>query len=85
MKKVFVIALIIGAVGIVGAKGNRTRECRVAWVDGTEIAVIHPNGKVYQYELDKTDLNNYSEDEIIKVVFDEMYDWETQYTIKGIK
>jgi hypothetical protein len=83
MKKMILFVLVIGCVcGAVYSKTNVVRECEVISVFGDLISVTHPNGNTYKFY---TDNGNFQKGERIKVVFDEMYEWNTQYVVKGVK
>ena len=86
MKKVLTMIIAISLVcGVWFGKLHRTRECVVTNVDNENLVVTvrHPNGWTYDYYTDCTE--NIKEGETIKVVFDELTDWEKNYQVKGIR
>jgi len=84
MKKAFTIVLIIALAAIWFGKIHRVRECTVTNVNDSTlvITVQHPNGWTYNYQSDCTE--NLDEGEVIKVIFNELTDWEKNYTIIDI-
>ena len=83
MKKIIAISLVaICLCSFVYTKTNTVRECEVVSVFNDLITIVHPNGNTYKFY---TDNGNFQKGERIKVVFDEMYEWDTQYVIKGVK
>jgi hypothetical protein len=86
MKKIIVSVLIVCSLSSLWfGKLHRTRECIVTNVDYDRLIVTlqHPNGWTYDCNVDCTE--NISEGEIVRVVFDEMTDWEKNYRVKEIK
>ncbi len=86
MKKVLTMVIAMSLVcGIWFGKLHRTRECVVTNVNNENLIVTvrHPNGWTYDYYADCTE--NIEEGETIKVVFDELTDWEKNYQVKGIR
>lgn len=85
MKKILLIALVVLlASALWFGKMHRTRECVITNVNDNTlvITVQHPNGWTYNYQADCTE--NLDEGEVIKVIFNEMTDWEKNYTIIDI-
>lgn len=82
---VIAIVMVVLTCGIWFGKFHRTRECVVTNVSHDELIVTvqHPNGITYDCNVDCTE--NISEGEIVRVVFDEMTDWEKNYRIKEIR
>ena len=86
MKKTVIIAVIIAlGCGVWFGKLHRTRECVITNVNDDNLSIIvqHPNGLEYGCYVDCTE--NLDEGETIKVVFDELTEWEKNYRIKEIK
>lgn len=86
MKKTIIAIVTVTMIcGVWFGKLHRTRECIVTYVndDNLTIRVQHPNGLEYGCNVDCTE--NIDEDDIVKVVFDEMTEWEKNYRVKGIK
>lgn len=84
MKKLIIYSLIVGLMGIMMySKLNKTRECIVTYVYQDMIMIEHPNGNLYTMNVDNN--RHYVEGDVIEVVFDELYEWDSMYTIKGIK
>lgn len=84
-KTIIAIVIITLGCGVWFGKLHRTRECVVTNVshDRLVVTVQHPNGMTYGCKVDCTE--NISEGETVRVVFDEMTDWEKNYRIKEIK
>ena len=85
MKKVMMIILIIAlGCGVWFGKLHRIRECVVTNVnhDRLVVTVRHPNGWTYDCNVDCTE--NISKGETVRVVFDEMTDWEKNYRVVGV-
>lgn len=86
MKKIIVGLLIVCSLsGLWFGKLHRTRDCIVTNVshDRLVVTVQHPNGMTYDCNVDCTE--NISEGEIVRVVFDEMTEWEKNYRVKELK
>lgn len=86
MKKTIIAIVTVAMIcGVWFGKLHRTRECIVTYVndDNLTIRVQHPNGLEYGCNVDCTE--NIDEGDIVKVVFDEMTEWEKNYRVKGIK
>ena len=86
MKKTIIAIVTVAMIcGVWFGKLHRTRECMVTYVndDNLTIRVQHPNGLEYGCNVDCTE--NLDVGETIKVVFDEMTEWEKNYRVKGIK
>ena len=86
MKKIVIGLLVIcGLSSLWFGKLHRTRECIVTNVnhDRLIVTVQHPNGLTYNCNVDCT--GNISEGEVVKVIFDELTDWEKNYIAKEIK
>ena len=85
MKK-FVIGLLVvcGLSTLWYGKLHRTRECVVTNVshDRLVVTVQHPNGWTYDCAVDCTE--NLEEGEKIKVIFNELTDWEKNYSVIDI-
>ena len=84
MKKmmVFAVVVVLGC-GVWFGKLHRTREVEVVTCVDNIVTVQHPNTLFYQFETIGT--YEYKQGDKIKVVFDEMTDWEKNYRIKEIK
>lgn len=86
MKKIIIGVLIICSLSYLWfGKLHRTRECVVTNVNDDNLTIIvqHPNGLEYGCNVDCTE--NFDEGEIVKVIFNELTDWEKNYRIKEIK
>ena len=84
MKKIIIaIAIISLFVGTAYNKMNKVRDCKVVGVYESAIMVKHPNGRLYTIHTDN--IENYVKGETIEVVFDELYEWDTQYEVKGLR
>ena len=64
-------------------KANNPRECVIHSIEGDVIIVRHPNDKLYSFTTDAPD--QFEEDTIITVIFNELTDWDKNYIIKGVK
>ena len=85
MKKILSIVLVVLlASELWFGKLHRTRECIVTNVNHEELVVTvqHPNGWTYYCSVDCTE--NITEGEKVKVIFNEMTDWEKNYKISKI-
>ena len=86
MKKILSIVLVVllTSSALWFGKLHRTRECIVTNVshDRLIITVQHPNGWTYDYQADCTE--NIEEGETIKVIFNELTDWEKNYSVIDI-
>lgn len=85
MKKILSIVLVVVlASALWFGKLHRTRECIITNVndDNLTIRVQHPNGLEYGCNVDCTE--NLDEGEVIKVIFNEMTDWEKNYSVIDI-
>lgn len=86
MKKIVALVMVIGIVfGTVYTKANKVRECEVLGVYEDAMSVVHPNGHIYTLHIDEEYVGRYHKGEIVDVVFDELYEWDTQYEVKGLK
>ena len=84
MKKILIaIAIISLVVGTVYNKMNKVRDCKVVGVYESAIMVKHPNGRLYTIHMDN--VKQYTKGQTIEVVFDEFYEWDTQYEVKGLR
>ena len=86
MKKMIVFTVVVAlGCGVWFGKLHRTRECVVTNVshDKLIVTVQHPNGLTYKCNVDCTE--NISKGKMVKVVFDELTDWEKNYIAKEIK
>lgn len=86
MKKIIVSVLIVCSLSSLWfGKLHRTRECIVTNVNHDRLIVTlqHPNGLAYDYNVDC--IENISKGEVVRVVFDELTDWEKNYRVKGIR
>ena len=86
-RKTLILTLLLLSVissGIYFGKLHRTRECVVTNVshDRLVVTVQHPNGWTYDYYADCTE--NITEGETIKVIFNELTDWEKNYSVINI-
>lgn len=85
-KRIFgVIAFILTSVLFITPlhlKANKARECVIHSVEGNTVVVRHPNDKLYSFTTDIPE--QFEEDTMITVVFDELTDWE-DYIAKGVK
>ena len=86
MKKILSIVLVVVllASALWFGKLHIIRECVVTNVshDRLVVTVQHPNGWTYDYQADCTE--NLDEGEKIKVIFNELTDWEKNYKISKI-
>lgn len=85
MKKVVVgLVVVCSLSGLWFGKLHRTRECTVTNVshDRLIVTVQHPNGMTYDCKVDC--IENINEGEVVKVVFDELTDWEKNYRIVDV-
>ena len=78
------VIIISCSCGCVLNKTHKVRECTVTNVNDSTlvITVQHPNGWTYDYQADCTE--NISEGETIKVIFNELTDWEKNYSVVNI-
>lgn len=86
MKRMIMFAVVVAlSCGVWFGKLHRTRECTVTNVshDKLIVTVQHPNGMTYDCNVDCTE--NISEGEVVRVVFDELTDWEKNYRAKEIR
>ena len=83
MKKI-VIGMVIIALGcgVWFGKLHRTREVEVVTCVDNIVTVQHPNTLFYQFETIGT--YEYKQGDKIKVVFDELTDWEKNYRIVDV-
>ena len=84
MKKLVIGLLVVCSLSVWFGKIHRVRECTVTNVNDSTlvITVQHPNGWTYDYQADCTE--NLYEGEVIKVIFNEMTDWEKNYSVIDI-
>ena len=78
----FIVALSIFIIPL-HMKANTPRECIIHSVEGNTVIVRHPNDKLYSFTTDTPE--QFEEDTMITVVFDELTDWDKNYYIKGVK
>ena len=82
--EVISFVLIAGIITIpLYNKANKERICSVYSVSENSITVRHPNGLLYDFYTDNP--KQFEEDIVITVIFNELTDWEKNYTIKSIK
>ena len=82
MKKILCGIMVISlVVGITYNKSYKVRECEVLGVYEDMMTVMHPNGHIYSLSIDEDDLRTYFENEVVEVMFDELHEWDTQYTV----
>ena len=83
MKKIIVGLLIVCSLSTLWfGKLHRTREVEVVTCVDNIVTVQHPNTLFYQFETIGT--YEYKQGDKIKVVFDEMTDWEKNYRVVGV-
>lgn len=83
-RNVCIAILLIGIIATpIYCKANRVRKCIVYSVLENKITVQHPNGCLYSFITDNSE--QFKENEIITVIFDEFTDWNKNYYIKGVK
>ena len=86
-KRIFgVIAFILASILFIAPlymKANKIRKCAIHSIKGNTIVIRHPNDKLYSFITDTPE--QFEEDTIITVIFDELTDWEKNYIIKGVK
>jgi len=75
-----ILALLITPLYV---KSNRTRECAIHSIEGNTIIIRHPNDKLYSFTTDNPE--QFEEDTMITVIFDELTDWDKNYIIKSVK
>lgn len=78
----FIVALSIFIIPL-HMKANKARECAIHSIEGNTIIVRHPNDKLYSFTTDTPE--QFEEDTMITVIFDELTDWDKNYYIKGVK
>ena len=84
MKKVIIGLMIVGLIaGTMYNKANVTRECKVVGVYEDAIMIEHPNGHLYTMNVEDT--TELRKGDTLKVVFDELCDWDTQIEVKGLR
>lgn len=83
-RKIFIIA-ILGVVLSTSMylKTHKNRECKVIQEYDKWVTVLHPNGEVYDFFTDNTNL--YKKDTIIKVSFNELKSSKKDYTVNSVK
>lgn len=86
-KRIFdVVAFILSSVLFIAPlymKANKARECAIHSIEGNTIIVRHPNDKLYSFTTDTPE--QFEEDTMITVIFDELTDWDKNYIAKGVK
>lgn len=76
------ILIVSGLSGLWFGKLHRTREVEVVNCYNNIVTVQHPNGLTYKFN--SLCDNEYIKGQHIKVVFDELTDWEKDYRIVDI-
>ena len=66
-------------------KTNKTRECEVLGVYENMMTIVHPNGNIYTTTISQEDNRRYNKGDKVKAVFDELHEWDTMYSCKGLK
>ena len=79
----FIFVLNIIMISLLMSVMCKTRECKVIAIRGNSIIVLHPNGLEYKYIAEEDFSIN--EGDIVNVSFNELKDWEKQYTINKIE
>jgi len=79
---ILAIALLATASSALWAKAHKTYICDINYVNDCIIYVVHPNGQEYGVQVDsKEEYQNLLK---AKVTFNELTDWEKNYTISNI-
>lgn len=79
----FIFVLNIIMISILMSVMFKTRECAVISIRENSIIVLHPNGLKYKY-ITEEDFS-IKEGDTVNVSFNELKDWEKQYTINKIE
>ena len=64
-------------------KANKSRECVIHSVEDNTVVVRHPNNNLYSFTTDTPE--QFKKETVITVIFNELHDWDKEYTIKGVK
>lgn len=64
-------------------KANKPRECAIHSIEGNTVIVRHPNDNLYSFTTDTPE--QFEEDTMITVIFDELTNWNKNYIAKGVK
>lgn len=81
-KSLLVIGLSITAITAVWNKTHKTYICDIKYVNECIVYVSHPNGNEYGVTVDSQE--EYKNLLKAKVTFNELTDWEKDYTINNI-
>lgn len=81
-KSLFVVGLSITAITALWNKTHKTYICDINFVNDNIVCVEHPNGNQYEVIVDSQD--DYKNLLKAKVSFNELTDWEKNYTINDI-
>ena len=79
---VLAIALLATASSVLWAKAHKTYICDINFVNDCIVYVTHPNGQEYGVQVESQE--EYKNLLQAKVTFNELTDWEKNYTINNI-